>query len=469
MSGHVHRVRRQRWSIRAETPEQALGVRQWLRDNAEGSVNAALTAAFDAAAPGKELVRLDRIQLTLRLHRIEDLLDVLPQRASAALHARMKDVSTAPGSADDDDATLIAYLLTGQVPWPTRPDDTRIVSTLAARARVSAPRMIAAIAQRAANAGALGDAMFRLLQLVDESEWGSLLDAVAGRSPWPALPAREAGEHSTHGSRDRRLRLVVSRVSGARRDGAAANTAVVVGPADAGGGQSGGPGSSPSSRPASGFAAAPTQDLVEAALAHLTPAAHLRGAPYRGLETAQSGSDSLTGGRLDFSTAVHHAGLVLLHPFLPQLFRAAGFEPVRAWDPSRVGTARAAALLHFAASGDEEPYELQLGMIKLLLGVAPDTPLPVAGGLLTGADRDEVHAMLTAVVEHWQALKRTSVAALRTSFLRRPGLVRRDDNGWRLQVEPSSFDVLITRVPWSLSLVKLPWMPIPIHVDWTTH
>ena len=181
----------------------------------------------------------------------------------------------------------------------------------------------------------------------------------------------------------------------------------------------------------------------------------------------RSASDSGTIPGPDFATAVPYAGLVLLHPFLPHFFRAAGFEPVRAGDPAHAGTARAAALLHFAACGDEEPYELQLGMIKVLLGFAPDTPMPLAGGLLTGADRDEVHALLTAVVEHWQALKRTSVAALRTSFLRRPGLVRRDDNGWRLQVEPSSFDVLITRIPWNLSLVKLPWMPIPIHVDWT--
>ena len=462
MSIQAHRVRRQRWSIRAETYEQALAVRHWLRENVTGPVNDALAAAFDAAAPGNDIVRVDRIEVTLRVCRIEDLLDSLPARVADALGARMvhRDVSRAV-SAEDDDATLLEYVLTGRVPWPSRPDDRQLVSSLAARARASGPGIVTAIAQRAPEAATFGDAMFRLLQLVDESQWGPLLDTAARESPWlaPSAPPPALTAGFAPASRDRRLRLVVSRVSGARRDGAEA----VAGPTDAAGEHTSGAGGSTTSRPPSRFAAESTQDLVEARVAHLRGAPSVARAPV----TPRPLSDSEPIARADFATAVPHAGLVLIHPFLPQFFRAAGFAPGNHWDPSLPATARAAALLHFAATGDDEPYEFQLGTIKLLLGLTPEMPLPVAGGLLTDADRDEAQGMLTAVVEHWQALKRSSVAALRTSFLCRPGLVGRDENGWRLHVEPASVDVLLARIPWSLSLVKLPWMPLPIHVDWT--
>ena len=54
------------------------------------------------------------------------------------------------------------------------------------------------------------------------------------------------------------------------------------------------------------------------------------------------------------------------------------------------------------------------------------------------------------------------------SFLQRPGWLGRSERGWLLRVEPASFDLLLTSLPWTLSLVKLPWMPQPLHVEWTT-
>jgi len=94
--------------------------------------------------------------------------------------------------------------------------------------------------------------------------------------------------------------------------------------------------------------------------------------------------------------------------------------------------------------------------------------LPVSNGLLTDADRDEAHGLLQATIAHWQALRQSSIAAVRASFLQRPGLVKFDDNGWRLQVQPGPFDVLLQRLPWSAAVVKLPWMNAPLHCEWLT-
>ena len=76
--------------------------------------------------------------------------------------------------------------------------------------------------------------------------------------------------------------------------------------------------------------------------------------------------------------------------------------------------------------------------------------------------------MLAAAVEHWPALGNTSITGLRESFMQRRGLLRDDERGWQLQVETASFDVLLGRLPWSISIMKLPWMTKPIYTDWPT-
>ena len=35
-----------------------------------------------------------------------------------------------------------------------------------------------------------------------------------------------------------------------------------------------------------------------------------------------------------------------------------------------------------------------------------------------------------------------------------------------LTVEPRAFDMLLDQRPWSISIVKLPWMPLPLYVTW---
>src|SRR5262249_30010294 len=162
-----------------------------------------------------------------------------------------------------------------------------------------------------------------------------------------------------------------------------------------------------------------------------------------------------------------HAGLILIHPFLPQLFERTGV--VRAGESS-IGDEvlpRAAALLSFAARGDDEPIEFDLAFVKVLLGRRPETPVPLAGGLLDDGDRREVDDLLASVVEHWKALKHTSIDGLRASFLQRRGLLAGADDGWQLRVEAKPFDLLLDHLPWGISTVKLRWMTAPIFTEWT--
>jgi hypothetical protein len=163
---------------------------------------------------------------------------------------------------------------------------------------------------------------------------------------------------------------------------------------------------------------------------------------------------------------VAHAGLVLLHPFIAPLFANLEIAKDRTIAPESLP--RAAALLHYLAAGEREPFELEMGLVKVLLGHAPETPLPVAAGLLKPGDAEEADALLASVVGHWKALRGTSVEGLRASFLLRTGLLERADDGWRLRVEPAAFDVLLDHLPWGFALARLPWMPRPVHTEWTT-
>jgi hypothetical protein len=168
-----------------------------------------------------------------------------------------------------------------------------------------------------------------------------------------------------------------------------------------------------------------------------------------------------------FPMLVPQAGLILLHPFLPRFLEHTGVIAAGTTLLSAFARPRAAALLHFLAAGQREMYEYELGLIKILLGLLPATPLPVSPGLIHPEDVAAAEALLQSVIAHWQALKNTSINGLRSAFLQRQGLMREHEQGWLLQVERQPFDMLVEQLPWSISIVRLPWMPGPIFTEWS--
>jgi len=74
---------------------------------------------------------------------------------------------------------------------------------------------------------------------------------------------------------------------------------------------------------------------------------------------------------------------------------------------------------------------------------------------------------LIAVINHWEVLKNTSADGLREAFLQRRGKLSRVDGGWLMQVEQRAIDVLLNKLPWGISIIKLPWMNEMLFVEWT--
>ncbi len=156
------------------------------------------------------------------------------------------------------------------------------------------------------------------------------------------------------------------------------------------------------------------------------------------------------------------AGLVLLHPFLPQFFSGLGL----ATKDKLLQPDRALCLLHFLATGQIVAPEYELVLPKILCNVPLETPVE-ANVALTVAEQEEATALLDAVIRHWEVLHNTGADSLRGTFLIRPGKVSlRKDGDWLLQVEANSFDILLDQLPWGIGMIKLPWMEKMLWVEW---
>ena len=163
--------------------------------------------------------------------------------------------------------------------------------------------------------------------------------------------------------------------------------------------------------------------------------------------------------------AVFHAGLILLHPYIPRYLKACGID-LRASQTDQAQYDIAAALLFYLVSGNAEPVEFELDVVKLMLGLSPDYPLPLARGLLSAENISEAEQLLSSFISHWTALKATSLDGLRQGFLQRPGLLKETEKHWELTIEASGIDVLLEQLPFTYSIVKLPWMPKSILIEW---
>ncbi len=169
-------------------------------------------------------------------------------------------------------------------------------------------------------------------------------------------------------------------------------------------------------------------------------------------------------------TIAPHAGLVLLHPFLKPFFESLSL--CHSEGILRGGTfnnkkaqRRAAALLHYLATDATEMAEYDMSMPKLLVGLPLEQTLD-RRIVLTDLERTEADDLLNATIKHWKALGDTSRDGLREAFLQRSGKLTHRSDGWLLQVEPKTLDILIDRLPWGLSIVQLSWMKEMLFVEW---
>lgn len=166
----------------------------------------------------------------------------------------------------------------------------------------------------------------------------------------------------------------------------------------------------------------------------------------------------------DETVYLTNAGLVLLWPFFTLLFERLGYLVQLQFEEAALAD-RAVHLLQFLVMGDDNSLEHYLVLNKLLCGVAQAHLLPRAG-LLTPEEKTTGEDLLRAVLGQWAVLKNTSIAGLRETFLQRSGRLTWHPDKVVLTVETKTMDILLDQCPWSIALIKLPWMALPLYVTW---
>jgi hypothetical protein len=163
--------------------------------------------------------------------------------------------------------------------------------------------------------------------------------------------------------------------------------------------------------------------------------------------------------------AIQNAGLILLHPFLKQFFLITKIINER----NEIAISKqdiAVQTLHYLATGNENTFEANLVFEKFLCGIPIQIPIQKES-LLTEKIKVEAISLLSEVIKNWPALKNTSPDGLRQMFIQREGkLIQKEDKNLKLIVERKAQDVLLERLNWNISIIKLPWLKELVHVEW---
>jgi hypothetical protein len=122
-------------------------------------------------------------------------------------------------------------------------------------------------------------------------------------------------------------------------------------------------------------------------------------------------------------------------------------------------------LLRYLVFEGEQFEELEVVLEKLLCGIALAESI-AERPRLSDEEKEQAGLLLQSVIEHWTVLKSTSPAGLRHNFLQREGKLVFKNGQWELRVQKQAHDLLLDYLPWSISIIKLPWMKYVLNVKW---
>ena len=158
---------------------------------------------------------------------------------------------------------------------------------------------------------------------------------------------------------------------------------------------------------------------------------------------------------------INNSGLVIIAPYFGMFFNKLALIG----DNEITDVPKAVTLLNYIATGNDTFAEFEILLPKLLCGLDPGLAIP-SSYEVTREDAELVNELLNSIIANWSILKNTSIDGLRGTFLLREGKLTFNNSGYHLKVQQSSVDILIEHLPWSISMIRLPWMKNLLTVDW---
>ncbi|WP_046755879.1 contractile injection system tape measure protein [Kordia jejudonensis] len=161
---------------------------------------------------------------------------------------------------------------------------------------------------------------------------------------------------------------------------------------------------------------------------------------------------------------IPNAGLVLLNNYFLMLMDRLGIIENNEFKTEE-DQENAVHYFQYIVTGLTETEEALLVLNKILAGLSPTTPVKSAIEM-TSDQKELIDGLIQAAIGYWPEIGNTSVDGFRGNWLVREGVLRETEERWELTVEKRAYDILMIKAPFSFSIIKLPWMPKPLHVTW---
>ncbi len=160
---------------------------------------------------------------------------------------------------------------------------------------------------------------------------------------------------------------------------------------------------------------------------------------------------------------IQNAGLIMLHPFLKTFFEHCNL--IHPKTQQLIDPELCAHLLHYIATGKTNAPEYEMVFEKFLCNIPMNQSIN-RNIKLSRKHKTQVKNLIESVQQNWKPMKKSSVALLQNEFFQRSGKLVVTDHDYTLTVERKTQDILLDKLAWGMSLVKLPWKENFMFVNW---
>mgnify|MGYP001552398661 CR=1 FL=1 len=161
---------------------------------------------------------------------------------------------------------------------------------------------------------------------------------------------------------------------------------------------------------------------------------------------------------------IQNAGLILAWPYLETLFKINRLVKENHFIGENEQN-QALGLLHYMSYGSVDYSEYDCILNKILCGLEIEEPV-YSNSRISDDKYEECDRLCTKLITNWPAVKNMSIPVLREMFFKREGVLVKQGAFWLLKIENKTHDILLDQLPWSINVIKLPWMKIPLMVEW---
>ncbi|MBT2561603.1 hypothetical protein J7E50_12235 [Pedobacter sp. ISL-68] len=165
------------------------------------------------------------------------------------------------------------------------------------------------------------------------------------------------------------------------------------------------------------------------------------------------------------SILIENAGLIILYPYFKNLFNVLQLLNANQFI-DELYRHKAIVYLHYLVYNEMPKDESSLIFNKILCGADPEVVIKLNEITFTEEELKQSAELKATAIKHWTKLGSTSIEGLTQTFLIRNGSLIFKDGNYNLHVERKGLDVLLDTLPWSLSIIRLPWNNYLINLNW---